>query len=146
MASSQPTGLAQSDDPWIIARDQYILDLNEEEKKLFTHATLENLLFESTNVQDTQEQKSSSRAFMQRLKPFLSVCNHTCQQQHLMLGILLLGWRFRCAFLLTCLNLGSRRLWFCVRCLLKHIFLGFGAYMGNLKSGASSSKEVQQDI
>ncbi|RFU34097.1 hypothetical protein B7463_g2206, partial [Scytalidium lignicola] len=60
-------------DPWVIARDQYISDLTVEERKLFEHATLENILLTSTEDQIQHEQQSQSRAVMRRLKPFLSV-------------------------------------------------------------------------
>lgn len=70
MASSAESN---HEDPWVIARDQYIADLSDEERKLFTHATLENLFQDSSDLQDSHEQKSQSRALMGRLKPFLSV-------------------------------------------------------------------------
>ena len=50
MAASTPTVTTLANDdigPWIIARDQYTADLNDDERKLFDHATLENLLLAS---------------------------------------------------------------------------------------------------
>lgn len=59
-------------DPWIIARNQYIADLDDDERKLFDHATLENLLQASAEEQSTHQKQSQSRAILGRLKPFLS--------------------------------------------------------------------------
>ncbi|CZR70190.1 uncharacterized protein PAC_20091 [Phialocephala subalpina] len=59
-------------DPWIIARDQYVADLNQEERKVFEDATLENILVSSTEEQEKHQQQSRSRAVMRRLKPFFN--------------------------------------------------------------------------
>jgi hypothetical protein len=59
-------------DPWILARDQYMADLNEDERKLFETATLENILIASAEEQQNHLEQSRSRAVMRRLKPLLS--------------------------------------------------------------------------
>lgn len=59
-------------DPWAIARSQYVADLSEDERILFDHATLENLLQASTEEQSSHQQQSRSREILPRLKPFLS--------------------------------------------------------------------------
>jgi hypothetical protein len=59
-------------DPWIRACEQYTSDLNDEERRLFEHATLENILLISIEVQERHQQHSQSRAVMKRLKPLLS--------------------------------------------------------------------------
>ncbi|KAF8856188.1 hypothetical protein BDZ45DRAFT_482027 [Acephala macrosclerotiorum] len=59
-------------DPWIIARDQYVADLSQEERKVFENATLENILASSAEEQEKHQQQSRSRAVMRRLKPFFN--------------------------------------------------------------------------
>jgi hypothetical protein len=65
MAVSTPTVTTLANDdigPLIIARDQYTADLNDDERKLFDQATLENLLLASVEEHKMHEQKSQSRA------------------------------------------------------------------------------------
>jgi hypothetical protein len=76
MAVSTPTVTTLANDdigPLIIARDQYTADLNDDERKLFDQATLENLLLASVEEHKMHEQKSQSRAIMARLKPLLEL-------------------------------------------------------------------------
>jgi hypothetical protein len=58
-------------DPWQLARNRYMEDLNEEEKKRFATASLENLFYNASAAQREHEEKSISRAISQRLEPFV---------------------------------------------------------------------------
>ena len=59
-------------DPWQLARNHYMEDLNEEEKKIFATASLENLLYNASAAQKEHEEKSISRTISQRLEPFVA--------------------------------------------------------------------------
>jgi hypothetical protein len=67
MASSAPP-----EDPWVIARNRYMKDLNEEERRLFETASLGNLLDSASAAQKDHEEHSKSRAVSRRLEPFVS--------------------------------------------------------------------------
>ncbi|MCJ1305773.1 hypothetical protein MMC08_008589, partial [Hypocenomyce scalaris] len=58
-------------DPWLLARDRYLEDLTDEEKALFTHATIENLFYSASAAQKTHHALSASRAFAKKLRPFI---------------------------------------------------------------------------
>jgi len=47
-------------------------DLNEEEKKIFATASLENLFYNASAAQKEHEEKSISRTISQRLEPFVA--------------------------------------------------------------------------
>jgi hypothetical protein len=70
MAAKQT--LASPTDPWSLARNCYIEDLSEEEKKLFANASLENLFYSASVAQKEYEEKSKSRALYTRLEPFIA--------------------------------------------------------------------------
>ena len=59
-------------DPWELARNRYMEDLNEEEKKTFATASLENLFYSASVAQKDHQEKSISRTISQRLEPFMS--------------------------------------------------------------------------
>ncbi|KAH0551625.1 hypothetical protein GP486_007158 [Trichoglossum hirsutum] len=59
-------------DPWELARNLYMEDLNEEEKKRFATASLENLFYSASAAQKEHEEKSISRAISRRLEPFVA--------------------------------------------------------------------------
>jgi hypothetical protein len=59
-------------DPWQLACNRYIEDLNEEEKKRFTTASLKNLFYDASAAQKEHEEKSISRTISQRLEPFVA--------------------------------------------------------------------------
>jgi hypothetical protein len=63
---------AAATDPWSLARDRYMEDLNEEEKRLFANASLENLFYSASAAQKEHEQRSKSRAFSAALEPFVT--------------------------------------------------------------------------
>ena len=59
-------------DPWSRARNRYMEDLSEEEKKLFTNASLENLFYSASIAQKEHEERSRSRALYTKLEPFIA--------------------------------------------------------------------------
>ncbi|KAI9769861.1 MAG: hypothetical protein M1839_003580 [Geoglossum umbratile] len=59
-------------DPWQLARNRYMEDLDEGEKTTFATASLENLFYSASAAQKDHEKKSISRAISQRLEPFVS--------------------------------------------------------------------------
>ena len=65
-----------TEDPWLLARDRYMRDLNEEEQRLFESASLENLLDSTIATQKSHEEQSKSRTISRRLEPFV---NAVCQ-------------------------------------------------------------------
>jgi hypothetical protein len=64
-----PTGIT---DPWSLARNRYIEDLNKEEKKIFANTSLENLFYSASTAQKQHEEMSKSRAIFARLEPFVT--------------------------------------------------------------------------
>ena len=54
---------------WILARDRYIEDLTEDEKRIYSTATLENLYYDASAAEKTHRATSSSRAFVSKLQP-----------------------------------------------------------------------------
>src|SRR3954465_5031790 len=69
---NNPSPVSDPPDPWAIARAHYVADLDENERRLFDHASLENLLDSSEAGQNSHQKRSQSRAILGRLKPFLS--------------------------------------------------------------------------
>ena len=59
-------------DPWQLACSRYMEDLNEEEKKIFANASLENLFYSASAAQKEHEEMSKSRAISARLEPFVT--------------------------------------------------------------------------
>jgi hypothetical protein len=59
-------------DPWLLARDRYMEDLNEEEKGVFAKASLENLFYSASAAQKEHEENSKSRAISSKLEPFVA--------------------------------------------------------------------------
>ena len=70
MAAKQ--ALTSPIDPWSLARNRYMEDLSEEEKKLFANASLENLFYSASVAQKEHEEKSKSRSLHTRLEPLVS--------------------------------------------------------------------------
>lgn len=58
--------------PWLLARDRYMEDLNDEEKEVFATASLENLFHSASAAQKEHEENSRSRALSRRLEPFVA--------------------------------------------------------------------------
>lgn len=59
------------EDPWLVARNCYLRDLDKEEQELFETASPENL-FDSTNsAQKRHEEQSKSRAMLKKIQPFV---------------------------------------------------------------------------
>ena len=65
-----------SEDPWLLARNQYMRDLNEEEQIIFETASLENLLDSVSAAQKNHEEESKCRAISRKMGPFV---NAICQ-------------------------------------------------------------------
>ncbi len=59
-------------DPWLLARNRYMEDLNEEEKKAFATASMENLFYSASAAQKDHKEKSKSRATSSKLEPFVA--------------------------------------------------------------------------
>lgn len=57
-------------DAWTLARDRYIEDLTEDEKRIYSTATLENLYYNTSAAEKTHQATSNSRAFVSKLQPF----------------------------------------------------------------------------
>lgn len=56
-------------DAWARARDRYREDLTEDEKQIYSTATLENLYYDASAAEKTHRATSSSRAFVSKLQP-----------------------------------------------------------------------------
>ncbi|RAL63639.1 hypothetical protein DID88_003682 [Monilinia fructigena] len=70
MANTE-TASINSHDPWLIARDRFIIDLNETERVLFNEATPENIYHSASNVQQADQKASKTRAILRSLDPFM---------------------------------------------------------------------------
>lgn len=60
---------APSIDAWTRARNRYIEDLTEDEKQIYSSATLENLYYDTSAAEKNHRATSSSRAFISKLQP-----------------------------------------------------------------------------
>ena len=58
-------------DAWVLARERYLEDLNDEERLLFSEASLENLFYSASAAQKLHEASSRSRALSRRIQPLL---------------------------------------------------------------------------
>ncbi|KAB8291562.1 hypothetical protein EYC80_006363 [Monilinia laxa] len=70
MANTETTSI-DSQDPWLTAKDRFIIDLNETERALFNEATPENLYCSASNVQQADQKTSRTRAILRSLDPFM---------------------------------------------------------------------------
>ena len=59
-------------DPWLLARDRYVEDLSEDEKVLFTNATIENVFYSASAAQKRHEADSKTRLAARKLKPLVA--------------------------------------------------------------------------
>ena len=57
-------------DAWTLARDRYLEDLTEDEKRIYSTATLENLYYDASAAEKTHRETSDSRAFVSKIQPF----------------------------------------------------------------------------
>lgn len=64
--------MASPMNPWLLARNRYMEDLTEEERKTFTCASLENLFYVASAAQKTHEEESRARAISRTLEPFVA--------------------------------------------------------------------------
>ncbi|KAI9641398.1 hypothetical protein NHQ30_010200 [Ciborinia camelliae] len=58
-------------DPWLIARDRFINQLDPAERALFNEATPENLYYKSSNIQKADQKNSKTRAILGSLGPLM---------------------------------------------------------------------------
>ncbi|TGO71066.1 hypothetical protein BELL_0624g00010 [Botrytis elliptica] len=56
-------------DPWLIARNRFIDQLDPAEQALFNEATPENLYYKSSNIQKADQKNSKTRAILKSLEP-----------------------------------------------------------------------------
>ena len=59
-------------DPWILARNRYMEDLDDAEKKIFAAASLENVFYSASAAQKEHETESKARVISAKLEPFLA--------------------------------------------------------------------------
>jgi hypothetical protein len=69
MASVMPTNTS-SLDPWLLAKERYLDGLEPHEKTLFNEATLENLYYDTSNL-ERDDRSSKSRTIIQKLQPLV---------------------------------------------------------------------------
>ena len=60
---------ANAHDPWLIAKDRFIDQLDPAERALFNEATPENLYYKSSNIQKADQKTSKTRAILRSLEP-----------------------------------------------------------------------------
>ncbi|TGO62599.1 hypothetical protein BOTNAR_0111g00170 [Botryotinia narcissicola] len=60
---------ANAHDPWLIARNRFIDQLDPAERALFNEATPENLYYKSSNIQKADQKNSKTRAILKSLEP-----------------------------------------------------------------------------
>ncbi|KAI9737419.1 MAG: hypothetical protein M1834_009573 [Cirrosporium novae-zelandiae] len=59
-------------DAWSRARDRYLEDLNDDEKKLYQNATLENIFYSASVAHTTNKTNSKTRDILDKLNPFVN--------------------------------------------------------------------------
>ena len=57
-------------DPWLLAKERFLNDLDDHEKALFRNATLENLYY-GANCRERDDQKSKARQLICKLQPLV---------------------------------------------------------------------------
>ncbi|KAM0136395.1 hypothetical protein ACHAP3_004625 [Botrytis cinerea] len=62
---------ANTHDPWLIARDRFIDQLDPAERALFNEATPENLYYKSSNIQKADQKISKTRGILRSLEPLM---------------------------------------------------------------------------
>jgi hypothetical protein len=60
------------DDPWTLAKNRFIEDLDPKEQDLFRNATLENIYYGASNVDRDDSEKSKARLVARKLGPLVS--------------------------------------------------------------------------
>ncbi|KAK0100799.1 hypothetical protein ONS95_007247 [Cadophora gregata] len=65
------TRLDSEADPWLIARDRYLLSLTPEERVIFQQATVENLYFETSVINSSDQQSSKVRKAIEAVQPLI---------------------------------------------------------------------------
>lgn len=62
----------QTSEAWIIARDRYVRDLNEEEQQKYFNASPESLLGNASAAEKSHSTESTTRNVMEKLQPFVT--------------------------------------------------------------------------
>jgi hypothetical protein len=57
-------------DPWVLARDRFLEELSDPERTLFREATLENLYYNTSNL-ERDDRNSKSRTVIHKLQPLV---------------------------------------------------------------------------
>ena len=63
---------AQMSDAWIRARNQFVKDLSEDEKRIFFTASPESLLDDAVAAEASHAERSTTRSVMEKLQPFIA--------------------------------------------------------------------------
>jgi hypothetical protein len=71
-SSSRPTDPDEVWDPWKIAKARFLERLDDQERKLFNEATIENLYYSTSNLERQDQKESKSRAVLRELQPLIS--------------------------------------------------------------------------
>ncbi|PQE18876.1 P-loop containing nucleoside triphosphate hydrolase protein [Rutstroemia sp. NJR-2017a BVV2] len=58
-------------DPWLIAKERFVRDLDPAERKLFDEATPENMYYKSSNIQRADAENSKARKVLHLLQPLV---------------------------------------------------------------------------
>jgi hypothetical protein len=59
-------------DPWEVAKDRYLSDLTDDERRAFENATVENLFYSASAAQKLHQDSSKSRAAATKLRLVVS--------------------------------------------------------------------------
>lgn len=60
------------EEPWVLAKERFLADLDDEERVLFNKATLENLYYSTSNLDREDRDRSKLRLTIQKLQPLVS--------------------------------------------------------------------------
>jgi hypothetical protein len=69
--NAQPHAEAILPDPWLIAKNRFLADLDDDEASLFKEATLENIYYSASNT-ERDDRKSKARKAISKLQPLVS--------------------------------------------------------------------------
>jgi hypothetical protein len=73
MTSSCPNPRPDPDhDPWTIAKNRFLADLNDKERELFHSANLENVYYAISNANRADSENSKTRLAVRKLSPLVS--------------------------------------------------------------------------
>jgi hypothetical protein len=61
-------------DPWLLAKDRYLANLDDDERALFDKATIENIYYKTSN-EARDERKSKTSSAIRKLQPLVAALN-----------------------------------------------------------------------